>query len=141
MTALPAVLYRSPGIYTKPGNGGTYNIQGVKNQEALDAHLSAGWFLTSLEAITAAGDKAFPKVKPKPKWMIKAVKKKKPGKPLDWREKAKEAAIPAVPAPSDNAPPTRAELETKAAQLGIKFDGLTRDKKLGQLIQEQLTGE
>lgn len=39
---------------------------------------------------------------------------------------------------ADNAPPTRAELETKAKELGIKFDGRTKDKKLGQLIEERL---
>lgn len=38
----------------------------------------------------------------------------------------------------DNAPPTRAELEAKAAELGIKFDGRTGDKKLGELITEKL---
>ena len=44
----------------------------------------------------------------------------------------------------DGAPPTRAELEAKATELGIKFDGRTKDKKLGQLIQDRLsapTGE
>jgi hypothetical protein len=30
----------------------------------------------------------------------------------------------------DDAPPTRAELEEKARELGIKFDGRTSDKKL-----------
>jgi len=42
----------------------------------------------------------------------------------------------------DDAPPTRTELEAKATELGIKFDGRTKDKKLGQLIQDRLsTGE
>jgi hypothetical protein len=40
--------------------------------------------------------------------------------------------------PQDDAPPTRAELEAKATELGIKFDGRTKDKKLGQLIQDKL---
>lgn len=31
---------------------------------------------------------------------------------------------------NDDAPPTRAELEQKARELGIKFDGRTSDKKL-----------
>jgi hypothetical protein len=43
--------------------------------------------------------------------------------------------------PQDDAVPTRAELETKAKELGIRFDGRTNDKKLGQLIQDRLTGE
>lgn len=43
--------------------------------------------------------------------------------------------------PQDDTEPTRAELETKADELGIRFDGRTKDKKLGQLIQDRLTGE
>lgn len=38
----------------------------------------------------------------------------------------------------DNVPPTRAELEQKAAELGIKFDKRTTDKKLGELIKAAL---
>ena len=44
-------------------------------------------------------------------------------------------------APQDDASPTRAELEVKATELGIKFDGRTKDKKLGQLIQDQLSAQ
>lgn len=40
--------------------------------------------------------------------------------------------------PDDDAPPTREELETKARELGIKFDGRTSDKKLAALIKEKL---
>lgn len=36
-------------------------------------------------------------------------------------------------APEDH-PPTRAELEQKARELGIKFDGRTGDKKLAAMI-------
>jgi hypothetical protein len=46
--------------------------------------------------------------------------------------------------PEDDALPTREELEAKATELGIRFDGRTKDKKLGQLIQDRLsenTGE
>ena len=35
---------------------------------------------------------------------------------------------------SDDAPPTRAELEAKARELGIKVDGRYSDRKLLQLI-------
>lgn len=35
----------------------------------------------------------------------------------------------------DNAAPTREELETKAAELGIKFDGRTTDKVLAEKIE------
>ena len=47
-----------------------------------------------------------------------------------------------APAPAkaadDTAPATRAELEQKAAELGIKFDGRTTDKKLAGLIDAAL---
>lgn len=39
----------------------------------------------------------------------------------------------------DIAPPTRLELEEKATELGIKFDGRFSDKKISQLIEEALT--
>jgi hypothetical protein len=81
----------------------------------------------------------------------KPVKVRKPSRPIDGinyrllREqeeaaaKAQAQAVEAVDtAPDDDAPPTRAELEAKATELGIKFDGRTKDKKLGQLIQDKL---
>jgi hypothetical protein len=87
----------------------------------------------------------------------KPVKVRKPSKPIDGinhrllREQAETAAQAAAQAvevvdtaPDDNAAPTRAELEAKATELGIRFDGRTKDKKLGQLIQDRLsapTGE
>jgi hypothetical protein len=83
----------------------------------------------------------------------KPVKVRKPSKPIDGinhrllREQA-EAAAQAAEAqaivPEDDALPTREELEAKATELGIRFDGRTKDKKLGQLIQDRLsenTGE
>ena len=87
----------------------------------------------------------------------KPVKVRKPSKPIDGinhrllREQAEAAAQAAAEpvevldaAPEDDAAPTRAELEAKAKELGIRFDGRTGDKKLGQLIQDRLstpTGE
>lgn len=38
----------------------------------------------------------------------------------------------------DNSAPTRAELEQKATELGLKFDGRTSDKKLSLAIDEAL---
>lgn len=141
-TSLPALLYKSPGIHKKP-SGGTYNYISVQTQEEFDDQLAAGWFISSAEAIEAAGDKADGFKKPKPKWAMKPIKKKKPSKPLDWREQAKAEPAPATviePEPvNEDAEPTRAELETKATELGIRFDGRTKDKKLGQLIQDRLS--
>jgi len=142
-TSFPAMIYRSPGQQRKPG-GGTYNFDSVQTQEELDAKLAAGWFTSSAEAIEAAGDNADGFKKPKPKWAIKPTKKKKPAKPLDWREQAKPAPVPEPEPIDEDAGPTREELEAKATELGIRFDGRTKDKKLGQLIQDRLsenTGE
>jgi hypothetical protein len=87
----------------------------------------------------------------------KPVKVRKPSKPIDGinhrllreqSEAAAQAEAQAVEvvdtAPEDDAAPTREELEAKATELGIRFDGRTKDKKLGQLIQDRLsapTGE
>lgn len=38
----------------------------------------------------------------------------------------------------ENSPPTREELESKAKELGIKFDGRTGDAKLLKLINERV---
>jgi hypothetical protein len=143
------MLYKSPGIHKKPG-GGTYTYVNVETQEEFDDKLANGWFASSAEAIQVAGDKADGFKKPKPKWAMKPIKKKKPSKPLDWREQAKAAQVATpepVPEPEpidDDTGPTREELEAKATELGIRFDGRTKDKKLGQLIQDRLsenTGE
>jgi hypothetical protein len=87
----------------------------------------------------------------------KPVKVRKPSKPIDGinhrllREQAEAAAQAEAQAvevvdtaTEDDAAPTREELEAKATELGIRFDGRTKDKKLGQLIQDRLsapTGE
>ncbi len=82
----------------------------------------------------------------------KPVKVRKPSKPIDGinhrllREQALAAQAQEVAEiePADDAAPTREELEAKATELGIRFDGRTKDKKLGQLIQDRLsenTGE
>ena len=83
----------------------------------------------------------------------KPVKVRKPSKPIDGinhrllREQAEAEAQTAEAqeiVPEDDALPTREELEAKATELGIRFDGRTKDKKLGQLIQDRLsenTGE
>lgn len=49
----------------------------------------------------------------------------------------KPAEAPA-PAPAPDAPPTRSELEQKAKELGVKFDGRTGDKKLADAIADML---
>lgn len=43
-----------------------------------------------------------------------------------------------APAVDESAPPTRAEMEQKATELGIKFDARMGDKKLAAKIAEAL---
>ena len=45
---------------------------------------------------------------------------------------------PVATPPADDAPPTRAELEAKAKELGIEFSPNIGDKKLGERIQAAL---
>lgn len=55
--------------------------------------------------------------------------------------KPKETAVePTAPEVDDDAPPTRDELETKAKELGIKFDGRWGDKRLADAIEQALKG-
>lgn len=63
-----------------------------------------------------------------------------------WSATLPDALVPKPviqepPPPSkdpDNAPPTRAELEAKANELGVQFSPNIGDKKLGERIQEAL---
>lgn len=49
------------------------------------------------------------------------------------------AKAPSVePVPSDDDPPTRAEIEEQAAKLGIKVDGRWSDKRLTQAIADAM---
>jgi len=57
-----------------------------------------------------------------------------------WHESLASAIAPpdAPPAPADDAPVTRAELEQKADQLGIKVDGRWSDKRLMTEIEAKM---
>jgi len=60
-----------------------------------------------------------------------------------WYATKEEALTPksveSVQAPQkDDLPPTRAEIEQMARDLGVKFDGRTSDKKLLKMIEDTL---
>ena len=58
-----------------------------------------------------------------------------------WRlTLAVDPGEPVKPEPADDAPPTRAELEAKATELGIKWDGRWGDKRLSDAIAAKLKG-
>jgi hypothetical protein len=110
MTAFPTILYKTPGPHKKP-RGGTYKTTGAADKAEFDELLKKGWFPSYEEA--AAGKIA--------------------GKIIEAAE-AFEDAVDEVSAP------TRDELEAKAKELGVSFNGRTSDKKLAERIAEALEG-
>jgi len=108
MSEFSALVYRSPGPHRGPF-GKSFDFRGVKSEEELNAKLASGWSRTLAEAINPE---------------IKTV--------------TVEAADPELTQEEEHRPPTRAELEQKATELGIKFDGRTGDKRLLMLINAML---
>lgn len=123
MPAFPTLVYRAPGS-SQHSSGGRYRYRGAEDQAEYDALLADGWHATILEAVVAAGDRAF------------AHNRKPAG--LLAKARAKLAAQAPVVKPDDDAPPTRVEMEAKATELGIKFDGRTSDARLLAKISEAL---
>ena len=113
-------LYKVPGkIRLKSGT--SYSVLEVFDKRSLANSLDRGWHPT-LEAAVAASKGITPKEAPQAAAIV-------------------EAEAPVVDTvPEDNAPPTRAELEEKARELGVKFDGRTGDKLLLRRINEALEG-
>ena len=142
MSQFPCFVFRAPGAIVRARY--TYDTMLVATQDHLDQRLASGWFLSLGEAIEAAGSRAarVSKVKPKPP--------RRPSKPLDGinRRLAKPEPVAAAPEPApapepvavpdDNSPVTREELEAKATELGIPFNGRTSNKKLTSLIETAL---
>jgi len=111
MTEFSALVYRSPGPHRGPSVK-SFDCRGVKSQEELEAKLASGWFRTLAEAVN-------PETK-----AVNAIKT--------------EPAAPEITREEENSPPTRTELEQKATELGIKFDGRTGNKRLLILINTKL---
>lgn len=111
MTEFPALVYKDKGKHQR--KGGTYDFTGVNNTEELEQKISEGWFYNLEDAIA-------------------------PAKPVEKpsQEPAKPISEPVL---DDSAPATREELEIKATELKIKFDGRFSDRKLAQLISEALS--
>lgn len=104
----PTILYKCPGDHQRPG--GSYAYRAACDEDARALLIAEGWCDTLPEAIEAA--------KPKPVVVAPVVVE--------------------PPPPDDNQPPTRAEMEEKAKELGITFDGRTSDAKLSRLIVRAL---
>lgn len=87
----------------------TYNLLEVTDTVSLQNSIDRGWFYSLEDAVAAVNSERRP-VEP-----------------------------PTVSATiDDNAPPTREELEIKARELGVRFDGRTGDKALLARINEAL---
>lgn len=89
--------------------GGGFNTLGVRSKGALALALADGWFSTLPEAIEAHDAK-----------------------------KVVQSAPAVAPSPVEDAPPTRAEIEAKCVELGIKVHHKNTDATLLQKIEEAL---
>jgi hypothetical protein len=113
MTEFPAFVYKGKGKFQRPGGG--YDYLHVKDEVELQNALADGWFETLDAAVEALKPKKFAETPVS-----------KPSEPIS------------EPSADDSAPPTREELEAKATELGIKFDGRYSDKRIALLIDEAL---
>lgn len=118
----PALVYRCPGAHFGP-DGTTYDSIGVNDDEQLRAALAEGWAESLVKAISiylnpVKFDESLGNV-------VSDVS----------AEEGKEISG------EDDEPPNREELEQKANELGIKFDGRTTDRKLLEKIEEVMRGE
>lgn len=130
MPAFPTLVYRAPGS-SQHSSGGRYRYRGAADQAEYDALLTDGWHATILEAVVAAGDRAFAHNR-KPAGLLAKARAK-----LAAQAPVVEAVVGEVVEP-DDAPPTRVEMEAKATELGIKFDGRTSDARLMAKISDAL---
>ena len=111
---LPTTLYKSPGSFKIPGTRDSYRYVAAKTQEELDHYMANGWFATRDEAIAARNA------------------------PLASPATLNTSSAPSQPPAEEVAPPTRAELEQKAQELGINFTERTSDAKLSKAILKAL---
>lgn len=108
----PAFVYKDKGPHQRAG--GSYDHKVVEDESEFDAALTDGWFPTLPEAIEG-----------------KLVAQEGTLGLTNADDQGQDQA-------KDNEPPTRAELEAKAVELGIKFKANTTDKQLGDLIATKL---
>ena len=117
----PSLVYRCPGLHFGP-DGTTYNALGVEDDAQLCVALENGWSKSLVEAVSAYLKES-----------DDSVANSVPDVDSSAAEKISEG--------EEQNPPNRAELEQKADELGIKFDGRTTDRKLLEKINEVLRGE
>lgn len=111
----PNMVYKCPGPHHC--YGGTFETRGVKNQEQADDFIEAGWSETLPEAMVKYG-----------------IKQPEVLKPVEQQADAELEVL------GDELPPTRAELEQQAIELGIRFKKNTTDAELNDKINQALEG-
>ena len=111
----PRFVYLSPGNFRRGKS--SYRYVSVNSLEEHDAYLAQGWSTSADLAIDRANA---PTPTPAPASV------------------PTPAPAPAPAVPEDNAPPTRAELETKAREIGLRFDGRTSDRTLLRRITQAI---
>jgi len=127
-------LYKVPGKL-RLKSGLTYGVLDVFDTRSMENSLARGWHLTLEAAVAAVEASARPAVAaPQAAAIVSAPAIAEKPAVVDTEPQVEQACEP------DDAPPTRAELEEKARELGIKFDGRTSDKLLLKRISEALEG-
>lgn len=119
----PALVYRCPGSHFGP-YGATYDFIGVNDDKEFSAALAEGWAESLEKAVS---------IYLHPVKFDESVGNFVSGIGEDGPEEVGDI--------DENTPPTRKELEQKANELGIKFDGRTTDRKLLEKIEEVMKGE
>jgi hypothetical protein len=137
----PALVFRSPGPH-RHSSGGAYRFAQVNDAAEMAALLAQGFHADVRSAIVACGERAFTH------GLTSTQLRRVPVSKLLARLQAKMAddAIPAtapaeaepVAVPTDDAPPTRAEMLQQAQILGIKVDKRWSDATLMAKINEAM---
>lgn len=152
MSQFPQMLYRAPGAEDIHGHKLASLI--VHDADDLERALADGWHETTTAAVQAHRDSLSGQTGTTQATV--AAGEENGARSTHTSSLGAEAAVASnAPAASevershmaagggdvdDNAPPTRAELEQKAHELGIKFDGRIGDKRLAALIEKHLKG-
>lgn len=152
----PTLVYRTPG--THQCAGGTYDCIGANSQDHLESLFVDGWFLSLPDAIS--GEHSVPSPEPEPQASPKTTEEIvrqwlsdrathigiEHGDDLDELQLLLLICSAYKPVTDedaddpeeDNSEPTRAELEAKAKELEIAFDGRTTDRILAEKIAAAL---
>lgn len=161
MNDFPRMMYQTGG--TEEIHGGRFATHIVNNEDELDAALASGWSLTTSEAAGApererlAREEAAAQAEAERVRAAQAEAEAQAARDAaiarELAEQAErdriaaeertaadaaEAAAAAQKERADIAPPTRAELEAKATELGIEFSPNIGDKKLAERILAKL---